>query len=101
MFLFSDGYDGRDYSAKCIITHKKKSRAEQEVGGLILLIFRMQSGSKLVGLNLLFLPAVLKLVQKNSTQLNETLIILIVLDRSSVNITYLETRVDRQDVLHL
>lgn len=81
---------------------KKKGRAEQEMGGLILLvIFRIQNGSKLVGLNLLFVPAVLKLVQKNSTRLNETLIILIVLRRSSANITYLETRVDRQDVLHL
>lgn len=72
------------------------------MGGLILLvIFRIQSGSKLVGLNLLFVTALLKLVQKNSTRLNETLVILIILDRSSMNIMYLETRVDRQDVLHL
>lgn len=42
-----------------------------------------------INVNLLFVPGVLKLVQKNSTQLSETLIVLLILHSSNVNITYI------------
>lgn len=42
-----------------------------------------------ISLNLLFVPGVLKLVQKNSTRFSETLIVLLILHRTNVNITYI------------
>lgn len=42
-----------------------------------------------ISLNLLFVPGVLKLVQKNSTRFSEMLIVLLILHRSNVNITYI------------